>query len=187
LRDAARQASYWLVIELADAGREDGPGTLPQVELPAAGVVDEAQVLRGVYDHWAGARLDAGDFRGALAVYVRGLARLPADPVLLAHLTYVVQRWVAAVEKRDGAAAATDLVNALRTTHPALKDYIGVSPATVWSQARALRDDRAEPLMKAHDWDGAIAVYDEGLKRLGPSSHLKGNREYCEAQKAKAR
>lgn len=141
LKEAVRRAPYWLVIELRGTGTEDeAEAAMPRVQPPAAGEVDEKQVLRTVYDHWAGARLDAGDFRGAFGVYVKGLNRLPDDPVLLAHLTYVLQRWFAAVEKRDGEGAMKDLVAALRTDHPALKEYIGLTPATAWAAVRTLRD-----------------------------------------------
>jgi tetratricopeptide (TPR) repeat protein len=141
LRESARRAPYWLVIELQDKAKpEEVEAALSASGPLVQGEVDDKQILRDVYDHWAGALLDKGDYRGAFGVYVRALDRLPDDPILRAHLAYVVHRWLGAVEKAGGPDKVKALIAELRDAHPKLKDFIGLSPATVWAGIRGLRD-----------------------------------------------
>ncbi|HKB35533.1 MAG TPA: hypothetical protein VKD72_03710, partial [Gemmataceae bacterium] len=141
LRPAARRAPYWLVIELQDAGKpEEARAVLAAAGPVVPGEVDANEVLRGVYDHWASALLEKGDYRGAFDVYVKAVDRLPDDPVVYAHLAYVVHRWIAAVEKVEGPEKVKELITSLRQEHPKLKHFIGVTPAAVWTSVRGLRD-----------------------------------------------
>ena len=74
IRDSARRAPYWLVIELQEKAKpEEVEAALSAGGPLVKGEVDEKQILRDVYDHWAGAFLDKGYYRGAFGVYVRAL------------------------------------------------------------------------------------------------------------------
>jgi tetratricopeptide (TPR) repeat protein len=141
LSESARRAPYWLVIELQDAGKpEEFEAALAASGPLVPAKVDEKQILRDVYDHWAGALLDKGDYRGAFGVYLRALERLPDDPIVRAHLAYVIHRWLGAVEKTDGVEKVKEMIAKLREEHPKLKDLIGLTPAAVWTNIRGLRD-----------------------------------------------
>lgn len=141
LSEPARRAPYWLVIELQDAAKpEEIEAALATVGPLVPAEVDDKQILRDVYDHWAGALLDKGDYRGAFAVYLRALERLPDDPIVRAHLAYVIHRWLGAIEKSDGPEKVKELIAKLREGHPKLKDLIGLTPAAVWTNIRGLRD-----------------------------------------------
>jgi len=45
-------------------------------------------------------------------------------------------------------------------------------------------DDWADEAMTLKDWDGAVTVYDRGLKYFPENGHLKNNRQYCLGKKA---
>jgi tetratricopeptide (TPR) repeat protein len=141
LRESARRAPYWLVIELQGQAKPEEVEVALSASGPLVkGEVDDKQILRDVYDHWAGALLDKGDYRGAFGVYVRALDRLPDDPILRAHLAYVVHRWLGAVEKAGGPERVKALIAELRDGHPTLKDLVGLTPAAAWTSIRGLRD-----------------------------------------------
>ncbi|HKB06094.1 MAG TPA: hypothetical protein VKD90_28120, partial [Gemmataceae bacterium] len=141
LRPAARRAAYWLVIELREAGKPEEAEALLSAKIPVVkGEKDAKEILRDVYDHWAGALLDKGDYRGAFGVYLKALDKLPDDPVMIAHLAYVVHRWLGAVEKAEGADKMKELIVQLRKEHPKLKDFIGLTPAAAWAGIKVLRD-----------------------------------------------
>jgi tetratricopeptide (TPR) repeat protein len=52
----------------------------------------------------------------------------------------VVHRWLAAVEKAEGPEKVKELIARLRQEYSKLKDFIGVTPAAVWTGIRGLRD-----------------------------------------------
>lgn len=146
MREAAKRAPYWLVIELQEDGKPDEAEALLADKGPLVpGEVDEKQILRDAFDHWAGSLLDKRDYRGAFGVYVRALGRLPDDPVMIAHMAYVLHRWFGSIEKAEGVEKAKELIARLREENPKLQAHIGLSTATAWTSIRALRDGGQYP------------------------------------------
>lgn len=190
LKEAIGQAPYWLVLSLQEDGKhKEAEAALANLGPLVPGQVDAKDVLRGVYDRWALTLLDKKDYRGAFDVYVRTLDKLPGDPVMLNHLIYVLQCWFGAVEKAGGPDKIKELIAQLKEEHPKLKEFIGLTPATVWSSIRALRDagqfaaalealDRLQGLLKEKDkvHDMYLYLYDHWVDQ-----HLKKKKDYAAA------
>lgn len=100
-------------------------------------------------------------------------------------------------EKGQRAESAGDVYDAWGRKLAKEKDWEGalakfveglkVCPKHEWlgNNAVATVDEWAGGPMKEKKWDDAIAVYDAGLKLFPNSDHLKHNKGYCEAMKAK--
>ena len=143
---------------LAEGGKREEALAAVEAGKDLLGPKEVREVRVFVWDGWAKDLIKGGAWADAADVYVRALADVPADPLLVNNVAFLAQEWTKAAYAAGGDAEAAKVAQELAKRFPTLPAVA----KTGGQQVRRVVND----LVKKGEFEAALAALDAGSGRL---------------------